>query len=1042
MDTKTQRKVKILLVMTAFFSIQLIIIGLINYPWISYYDENEVEDLKDDMLDFANSHQNPDSDLFIEPNIDSNYRAIDSVNYSSSLLLSTNLINPRNNIHLKENEKDFFFYYLFEKQNKNGSFSDIFGLGNLFSTYQVVETIDKLDSSFMLLHNQEYEVNKIGMIIQYVGNSLAKNGYGFKLNEYSPESDIISTYCAIRISDILGANYILSNENITRYVNATLVDSTPELTYFRIQSFLELGLTINIAQKLALQVYFASLYNNQDGGFSISSGGASDVQSTYYAISSLDAINRTVLNQNKTRYYILNCSKSDGGFGYNPDTINTTYNSDFKSGWAAVKGIDILEKNSSVNKANNNFYRESYYNWLYEHQAENGLFGEISLQGNYWGVLTNYQTDPESFIDKVEIEEIWEFVEDCYDKTKGGFGYKPDEDSSLFATYCAIRIYEMFYTYEDIELPDLNETVHYIFDLQNFDGGFELGLDLEQIVSFFGPLGEIFSTLLKTNMSTVESTYWAISSLDTLDRLEGIDEKDLLHWISSCQNADGGFSVILGFHSDTISTYFGLEIFKLVNNEPMSKIAAIEFLKNAQNDEGSFDPFPALSLIFDLPSSFLITFFASMGLYDYDYQPEDVEELIDWYEDCHSSNTGGMGDFPGFGGDLRNTPYGIILLNELRYDQDFNPNPWTELILIIMLAEILLICLYGVIKVISTINTSISKKIKAKLGIVEKLNILYLKKFPAILCENLNVYAGGKLIVDSVSMIIKHGEILGILGESGAGKSTFVKALLGMRKYRGTNQIYGMNVKTNSKKIRPIYGYVPQDLSKIYQNFTTFQNIMYFGKQYNLSDKEIKNRSKRILRSLEIEDKMHERVKNLSGGQKRRVSIAIALIHNPIIVWMDEPTSGLDPVVRENLWLALTKINEQFNTTLIVITHYPEESRFCHRVAIFGRMRGMIDFGKPTDLLTQLPGKGRKIELYFNDIKENATERLESIDGIEKALETKAGKDFSIFSDFDINYLQEKIIKEFPNSVPQMIQSDSQMEDLFRYRAMEVPKIE
>ena len=291
-------------------------------------------------------------------------------------------------------------------------------------------------------------------------------------------------------------------------------------------------------------------------------------------------------------------------------------------------------------------------------------------------------------------------------------------------------------------------------------------------------------------------------------------------------------------------------------------------------------------------------------------------------------------------------------------------------------------------------------------------------------------------------MLIEHGEILGVLGESGAGKSTFVKALLGMRKFTGINQIYGMEVRKNSKKIRPIYGYVPQDLSKIYQNFTTFQNILYFGKQYNLSEKEITNRAKRILRSLEIEDKMHEKVKNLSGGQKRRVSIAIALIHNPVIVWMDEPTSGLDPVVRENLWLALTKINEQFNTTLIVITHYPEESRFCHRVAIFGRMRGMIDFGKPNDLLSQLPGKGRKIELSFNEVKENATERLESIEGIDKALETKAGTDFSIFSDIDLNTLIEQIKIEFPNSIPQVIQSDSQMEDLFRYRAMEVPKIE
>ncbi len=1028
------------MIIGAFFSIQLIIIGLINIPWKTYYEEHEVEDFKDDMLYFSNSHQNPDSGLFIEPNIDSNYRAIDSINFSSSVISSTDLINPRNNEHLSDNMEDFFLYYLFEKQNDNGSFSDINGLGNMFSTYEVIETIDKLDGSFINLHYKEDEVNKISLIIQYLENSLEENGYGFKLNEYVPVPDIISTYCAIRLAKRFNAKYILNNENITKFVNLTLVDITPEFTYYRIQAYLELGLELNSTQKDAIYVYFLLFYS-LDGGYSIVAGGKSDVQSTFYAVSSLDAINMTTPNQNKTLYYILNCSKSDGGFGYKPDTVNTTYNSDFKSGWAAMKTIDILEKNGSVNKVNNNFYRESNYNWLYEHQAENGLFGEVSLQGNYWGVLSNYQVNPENLADEVEIEEIWEYVEDCYDKKKGGFGYKPHENSSLFSTYCAIKLYEMFYSYEEFELPDSNKTINFLVDLQNSDGGFNLGTDLNIILAFFGPLREMFSSILETDMSTVESTYWALSSLEILDAIEKIDEEDLMHWISSCQNADGGFSVILGFHSDTISTYFGLKVFKLLNSDPMSKIAAIEFLKNAQNDEGSFDPIPSLALIFELPTSFLITYFASMALYDYDYQPEDVEELIDWYEDCLSSNTGGIGDNPGFGGDLRNNPYGIILMDELRYDQDFNPKPWTNLIAIIIFSEILLILLLGIIKVISILNITISKKIKIIFEIGKKFNVAYLTKFPAIYCENLNVYAGGKLIVDSVSMQLEHGEILGVLGASGAGKSTFVKALLGMRKFTGINQIYGLDVKKYSKKMRPIYGYVPQTFM-LYNNFTVLQNIFYFGKRYDLSDKEILNRTKRILRSLEIEDKMHEKVKNLSGGQKRRVSIAIALIHNPVIIWMDEPTSGLDPVVRENLWLALTKINEQFNTTLIVITHYPEESEFCHKIAIFGRERGMIDFGRPKDLLNQLPGKGRKIELYFNDVHENAIRRLESIEGIEIALESKAGTDFILFTDLNLNSVYDKIKKEFPKSIPQMMQSDAKMEDYFRIKAIKVPEIE
>ena len=1027
----------------ALFSFQFIIMVLINIPWITYYDEHEVQDLKDDMVDFSNSHQNPDSGLFIEPTIDSNYRAIDSINFSSSILLSTNLINPRYNDHLDKDMEDLFFYYLFEKQNNNGSFSDINGFGNMFSTFEVIETIDKLDGTFINLHYKEDEVNKISLIIQYLKNSLVKNGYGFMINEYSPVADIISTYCAIKLAKRFSATYILNNENITKFVNATLYDDTPESTYYRIQSYLELGLNFSLAQKIIMTGYFLTLYNGLDGGYSTAPGGESDIQSTYYALASLYSLNITPVNEKKSLYYALNCSKPDGGFGYRPDNVDDDYSSEFISGWAAMNSITYLEQNVSLSGISTISYKNNYYNWLYKHQAENGLFGDVSIQANYWGVLSNYLVDKENLGEDVEIKEIWEFVEDCYDKKDGGFGYKLGEDSSLFSTYCAINLYEMFYGYEELEFPDSNKTINYLVDLQNLNGGFELGLDVDQFNTFFGPLGEIFFSLLKTNMSTVESTYWALYSLNALNALEKIDEEDLMHWISSCQNADGGFSVILGFHSDTISTYFGLQIFFLLDSEPMSQISVIEFLKNAQNDEGSFDPMPALSLIFNIPTSFLITFFASMGLYDYDYQPDDVEELINWYEDCFSSNTGGMGDYPRFGGDLRNTPYGIILIDELRYDHDFNPNPWTELIIIIFLSEILIIFLFGIIKVISILNTKISKELKTRYGIGEKLNISYLKKFPAIYCENLNVYAGRKLIVDSVSMIIEHGEILGVLGESGAGKSTFVKALLGMRKFSGINQVYGMDIKKNAKKIRSIYGYVPQDLSKIYQNFTTLQNIMYFGKQYNLSEKEITNRAKRILRSLEIEDKMHEKVKNLSGGQKRRVSIAIALIHNPVIIWMDEPTSGLDAIVRTRILEVILKLKDQFGTTFAIISHYPEESNYYDKIAIFGRKKGMIAFGEKNDLIKEMSGNGRTIHLTFNNYQYDVIIKTEKIEGIEKVFEKISGIQYLIFSDLTLDIIKDRIEPHFGfGSIKEIVQKDSTMEEYFRYKAIEVPKIE
>jgi ABC-2 type transport system ATP-binding protein len=359
------------------------------------------------------------------------------------------------------------------------------------------------------------------------------------------------------------------------------------------------------------------------------------------------------------------------------------------------------------------------------------------------------------------------------------------------------------------------------------------------------------------------------------------------------------------------------------------------------------------------------------------------------------------------------------------------------------ISEGLLLILLILINIFYYLKNYIVKKLRTTFGLKDKLSRDYLKKYPTLYCENLNIYIRRKLIVDSVSLKVEHGEILGILGESGAGKSTFIKAVLGMHKYKGTCEIYGMDAKRNKRKFRSIYGYVPQDLGKIYLNFTTLQNLIYFGKQYGMTEKQIVSKAKRTLRSLEIEDKINEKLKNLSGGEKRRVSIAMSLIHDPIFCILDEPTSGLDPVVRERLWLSLTKINEKFNTTLIVISHYPEESKFCNKVVIFGRGRGMIDFGTPKELLAQIPGGGRSIEVFFYDPQEDTVEILESIKGIEKALENKVGTDYIILSNLTKIQLREKIEAEFgKNSILGINQSDSKMEEYFRYKAMEVPKIE
>ncbi|TXT60418.1 MAG: putative Phosphonate-transporting ATPase [Promethearchaeota archaeon] len=1043
----------VILIFVLYFS-QLVTYFIINSQFITYFEDDEVETFKANMFYFSYTHQNPSSHLFVEPTIDANYRAIDSINFTDTSFLSSNFIDPRDNPYLIQLRKQFFFDYLFEKQNDDGSHSDINGLGNIYSTFKVIQTIALLNEDYL---NSPLHRVRIIKIRKFLETSLAENGQGFKYNEEAPESDIISTYYGIKLAKILNFDSLLENNkaNLTNYIetmgnhtfgflgnyrfsNQTYL-ITAETSFFGVRAYLELNNNYTSLQEAAIEGYFSSLYNI-DGGYSSTQSGASpsDVSSTYYSLWNLCYFNNTLLTENFTRNYIYGCQNDDGGFGY-----TWLIPSDSKSGWAAMNALKLLQNNASNPITGNETIQRNYYNWLYDHQGMNGLIGDIDLQSNYMGVNAIQKYAGNKFPFFIDIHSIGNFVNACYNPVDGGYSSRPETNSTVFSTYCAIYLSQVFSPFTRRGIYNETATAHYLASLQNPDGGFKLTEDLDIIISYFGSAYEPLLDTIDTNISTVESTYWAVYSLASLNSLILINPFTLKHWLLSSQNAEGGFGVFYGFHSDVISTHYGLILINFLGIQPLSENAAMEFLKNSQADDGGFQVIPYLSGILDLPSFFIGTYLGSMALYEYNLQPEYIENLVLWYRACFSLTTGGIGDDDFFGGDLRNIDPAMTLIEEIRYDQAFDPTPWNNLLAFLSISEGIILILLILINIFYYSKNYIVKKIRTTFGIKDKFSVDYLKKFPMLYCENLNIYIGRKLIVDGVSLKVNHGEVLGILGESGAGKSTFIKAVLGMHKYKGICELYGMDAKKNKRKFRSIYGYVPQDLGKMYLNFTTLQNLIYFGKQYGLTEKEIVSKAKRMLRSLEIEDKIGEKLKNLSGGEKRRVSIAMALIHNPVFCILDEPTSGLDPVVRERLWLSLTKINEKFNTTLMVISHYPEESRYCNNVVIFGRGRGMIDFGSPKELLSQLPGGGRSIELFFYDLQKNAIERLEAIEGIEKALENKVGTDYVLLSDLSKLILRRKIEEEFgQDSILGIKQSESKMEEYFRYKAMEVPQIE
>ncbi|MHA1170037.1 MAG: ABC transporter ATP-binding protein [Candidatus Hodarchaeales archaeon] len=273
--------------------------------------------------------------------------------------------------------------------------------------------------------------------------------------------------------------------------------------------------------------------------------------------------------------------------------------------------------------------------------------------------------------------------------------------------------------------------------------------------------------------------------------------------------------------------------------------------------------------------------------------------------------------------------------------------------------------------------------------------------------KNLSVSFGTRKILDNISFSVDKGEILGIIGESGGGKTTTLNAILGQIDYTGDIQVAGIDARS-TKTISSFIGYIPQELSRMYENFNPLENILAFASQFNLPQEYILARGKKLLSDLGIETS--QPVRSLSGGQKRRVSIAIAMTHNPKVIFLDEPTSGLDPTTRFELWKYLDIINKEYGITLVVISHYLDEIEFCDKAAIFLMDYGFYDFGSPESLKAQLPGKGLALEVTLERVSLDAFDALKSVEGVEFVIQR--GERLRILSDISTNELVSRVLKK------------------------------
>ena len=187
-----------------------------------------------------------------------------------------------------------------------------------------------------------------------------------------------------------------------------------------------------------------------------------------------------------------------------------------------------------------------------------------------------------------------------------------------------------------------------------------------------------------------------------------------------------------------------------------------------------------------------------------------------------------------------------------------------------------------------------------------------------------------KKALDNVCLSIKQGELFGLLGVNGAGKTTLIKILCGLtRKTSGIITINNFNLDKEIDKIKEIIDISPQETS-VANNLTVKENLEFFANIYNNNDANTINE---IVDIFNLNEVLNQRAKTLSGGYKRRLSIAIALISKPKILFLDEPTLGLDVFARRELWNIIKKL--QKNITIILTSHYLEEiENLCDRVAI------------------------------------------------------------------------------------------------------------
>mgnify|MGYP001824600631 CR=1 FL=1 len=235
----------------------------------------------------------------------------------------------------------------------------------------------------------------------------------------------------------------------------------------------------------------------------------------------------------------------------------------------------------------------------------------------------------------------------------------------------------------------------------------------------------------------------------------------------------------------------------------------------------------------------------------------------------------------------------------------------------------------------------------------------------AVEARGLSRHFGDIRAVDKVDLQIPRGEIYGFLGPNGSGKTTMIRVLCGLlTPTAGEVRVLDLEIPRQAEALRRKIGYMTQKFS-LYDDLTVAENMRFMARIYGLQRSAAKQRIEDLLGHYALTSMRDRFAADMSGGQRQRLALAVATLHQPTLLFLDEPTSAVDPENRRDFWEKLFDLSDA-GTTILVSTHYMDEAERCHQLAILGNGR-LRNQGSPDELMTQLDS--RVVEISGSDLR-------------------------------------------------------------------------